>query len=94
MVVCFRKKPQDGHCKLCILLDDFATNAPKGKSVKNAFQNVSKSEKISEREKKDCLNKALEKAKKFVIIFEDQTKAVTHDKYDNDKYQKFCTSSN
>ena len=80
---------QGGHCKVCILLDGFATNAPKGNSVKNAFQNVRKSEKISEHEKKDiCHHKALEKAKKFVMTFEDQTKAVTHDKYDNDIYQK------
>ena len=80
---------QGGHCKVCILLDGFATNAPKGNSVKNAFQNVRKSEKISEHEKKDiCHHKALEKAKKFVMTSEDQTKAVTHDKYDNDMYQK------
>ena len=38
--------------------------------------------------KKDCHNKALEKAKKFVMTFEDQTKAVTHDNYENDKYLK------
>ena len=73
---------------MCILFDDFATNAPKGNSVKNAFQNVSKSDKISEHEKKDCHNKVLEKAKKFVMTFEDQTKAVTHDKYNNGKCQK------
>ena len=73
---------------MCILFDDLATNAPKRNSIKNAFQNVSKSEKISEHEKKDCHNKALEKAKKFVMTFENKTKAVTHDKYNNDKCQK------
>ena len=82
------KELQGGHCKVCILFDDLATNAPKRNSIKNAFQNVSKSEKISEHEKKDCHNKALEKAKKFVMTFEDKTKAVTHDKYNNDKCQK------
>ena len=58
------KELQSGHCKVCILFDDVAANAPKGNSVKKAFQNVSKSEKISEHEKKDRHNKALENAKK------------------------------
>ena len=75
-------------CKACILLDGFATNAPRGNFVKNAFQNVSKSEKISEHEAKDYHNKTLEKARNFVITFEDPDKAVTHDKHENDKYQK------
>ena len=58
------KELQSGHCKVCILFDDVAADAPKGNSVKKAFQNVSKSEKISEHEKKDRHNKALENAKK------------------------------
>ena len=49
---------------MCILFDDFVANAPKENSVKNAFQNVSKSAKISEHEKNDCHNKILEKANK------------------------------
>ena len=78
---------QGGHCKVCILFDDFSTNAPKGNSVKNVFQNVSKSEKVSEHEKKDCHNKALEKAKKIVMTFEDQA----HDKYNNISTRRTCT---
>ena len=58
------KELQGGHCKVCILFDDFVANAPKENSVKNAFQNVSKSAKISEHEKNDCHNKILEKANK------------------------------
>ena len=50
------KELQGGHCKVCILFDDFVANAPKENSVKNAFQNVSKSAKISEHEKKNCHN--------------------------------------
>ena len=84
----YSKELQGGFCKACILFDDFATNAPRRDFVKNAFQNVSKAEKISEHETKGCHDKALEKAKSFVMIFEDPTKAVTHDKHDNDKYQK------
>ena len=47
------KELQGGHCQVCILLDDFVANAPKKNSVKNAFQNVIKSAKIAEHEKKD-----------------------------------------
>ena len=46
------KELQGGHCKVCILFDDFVANAPKENSVKNAFQNVRKSAKISEHFKK------------------------------------------
>ena len=41
-------------------------------------------QKISEHETKDYHNKALEKAKNFVITFEDPTKVVTQDKHEND----------
>ena len=45
-------KKLGGSCKVGILFDDFEANAPQGNFVKNVFQNVSKSEKISEHEKK------------------------------------------
>ena len=44
--------------------------------------------KNSEHETKDYHNKALEKAKNIVMTFADPTKAVSHDKQENDKYQK------
>ena len=50
------------------------------------FVNLKKFQNMKKRDL--CHHKALEKAKKFVMTFEDQIKAVTHDKYDNDKYQK------
>ena len=68
--------------------DDFETNAPRGNFVRNAFQNVSKSEKVSEHETRDYHKKVLEKAKNFVMAFEDPTKAMTHGKHENGKYQK------
>ena len=39
------------------------------------------------------LDRALEKAKKIVMTFEDPTKAVTHDKHENDNTRENCTSS-
>ena len=47
-----------------------------------------KLKKNSEHETKDYRNKALEKAKKFAMTFEDSTKDVTDDKHENHKCQK------
>ena len=79
------KELQDGLCKACILFDNFTANVPRGNFGKNAFQNVSQSEKISEHKTKDYHNKALEKVRNFVMTFEDKTKAVTHGKHENNK---------
>ena len=49
---------------------------------------ISVFEKISEHKTKHDHIKALEKAKTFIMTFEDPTKAVTYDTQKNDKYQK------
>ena len=49
---------------------------------------ISVFEKISEHKTKHDHIKALEKAKTFIMTFEDPTKAVTYDTHKNDKYQK------
>ena len=49
---------------------------------------ISVFQKISEHETKYYHTKTLKKTKKIVMIFEDPTKAVFHDKHGNDRYQK------
>ena len=45
-------------------------------------------QKFQNMKKKIVIVRYQKKQRKIAMTFEDQTKPVTHDKYDNDKYQK------
>ena len=73
-------------CKYCLLFDDDDTRQS-GKFVKTIFQDIGKFEKIKEHQLSEYLKRNSEKAKHFITVFKDPTKAVSYDKNENEKYK-------
>ena len=84
----YSKELEGGLCKACVLFDENSGSKLRGRFVKTAFQDVGKSEKISEHESKDYHIHAMEKAKAFIEIFEDPTKNVLYDRNADQKREK------
>ena len=75
-----------GLCKACILFDGADKN--RGIFVKNAYQDISKPEKIAEHEKNEYHQKALAAAKNFIMNFEDPTQNIDFSKKNDANYEK------
>ena len=73
-------------CKYCLLFDDDDTRQ-NGKFVKTIFQDIGKFEKIKEHQLSEYLKRNSEKAKHFITVFKDPTKAISYDKNENEKYK-------
>ena len=84
----YSKQLQDGLCKVCVLLDRNSGSKPRSKSLKTAFQDVGKSDKITKHETKKSYKDVLEKAKDFLESYEDPTKSITHDKNSDEKCKR------
>ena len=64
------------------------SGALRGNSVKNAFQNLAKSEKIAEHEGTEYHQRSWEKAESFLRTFENLTEAVNHEKKRESNYER------
>ena len=84
----YSKELQGGLCRVCIIFDENKTGALRGNFVKNAFQNLAKSEKIAEHEGTEYHQRSCEKAESFLRTFENPTEAVNHDKKRESNYER------
>ena len=84
----YNQKLQDGLCEVFVLLDQNLGSKLLGKFVKNLFQDVGKSEKITKHETKEYHKDASGKPKEFLESYEDPTNLVTHDKNSDEKYER------
>ena len=73
-------------CVNTVLFDDDYTRQRR-KFVKTIFQDIAKSENITEHQLTEYHKRNAEKAKHFITVFEDPTKAVSYDKNENEKYE-------
>ena len=83
----YSKELQGGLCRVCILFDENKTGTLRGNFVKNAFQNLAKSEKIAEHEGTKYHQRSYEKAESFLRTFENPTEAVNHGKRRESNYE-------
>ena len=90
----YSKELQRGLCKYCVLFDDDDDDNDDdddtrkcGKFVETVFQDIGKSEKIKEHQLTEYHKRNAEKAKHFITVFEDPTKAVSYDKNENEKHK-------
>ena len=88
----YSKELEGGLCKACVLFDECSavrgSNNKRGNFVKNAFQNIGKSEKIESHEQTEYHQKAMEKATLFINAYENPEQRVDHDEQKNTNYDR------
>ena len=82
----YSKELEGGSCKVCVLFDDCM--GVRGNFMKNAFQNISKSEKIALHEQTEYHQKAMERATLFLNSYENPEQRVDHDKQNDTNYDR------